>query len=171
VFYVMQHFSFWLNKEQSNLSKYNWLCSVLPYTSRSWIDILKVEVLIPMVLVPLDKFSLCHTSIKPDSLAFQDLSFLLIGDVTTWSQGLHQLVLELKSKIGSYLFENFVLFVFHKFSCVFLVLFSLYFWHLSTRKKVLFCFVTVPKHISNIKSKKKKPQSIEKPNQTILKSL
>jgi hypothetical protein len=46
------------------------------------------------VLVPWDKFSLCHTPIRLIS-AFQDkISILIVGCVTTWSRSSHQLVSE-----------------------------------------------------------------------------
>ena len=50
VFCIMQHFSLCLNK-QLNLSKYNWLYGVLPYTSYSRIGIHRVGFLIQIVLV------------------------------------------------------------------------------------------------------------------------
>jgi hypothetical protein len=49
---------------------------------------------VSIVLVPWNKFSLCHTPIRPIS-AFQDqMSILIVGCVTTWSRGSHQLVSE-----------------------------------------------------------------------------
>jgi hypothetical protein len=49
---------------------------------------------IPIVLVPWDKFPLCHTPIR-FILAFQDqISILIVSCVTTWSRGSHQLVSE-----------------------------------------------------------------------------
>jgi hypothetical protein len=54
------------------------------------------------VLVPWDMFPLCHTSIRPIS-AFQDqISILIVGCVTTWSRGSHQLISELGSETRSY---------------------------------------------------------------------
>jgi len=45
---------------------------------------------IAIVLVPWDKFSLCHTPTRL-LLTFQDqISILIVGCATTWSQGSHQ---------------------------------------------------------------------------------
>jgi hypothetical protein len=76
VFCIMQHFSLCLNK-QLNLSKYNWLYGVLLYTSCSWISILRVGFLIPIVLVLWYMFSLCHTFIGLVSAFRDSLSILL----------------------------------------------------------------------------------------------
>ena len=76
--------------------------------------------------------------------------------------------------------------MFHKFSCVFQSSSLCVFDILAQQNVFFFHFVTIHKHTSNIKSKKRrrridviqasfnsdaKPQVIEKQNQTILKSL
>jgi hypothetical protein len=76
--------------------------------------------------------------------------------------------------------------VFYKFSCVFQCT-SLCVFGILVQKKMLFCFAIIPKHISNIERERErererdviqasfnsieKTQTIEKLNQTILKSL
>jgi hypothetical protein len=65
-----------LERTEFDLSKINWLRGVILF--------------IPIVLVPWDRFSLCHTPIRPIS-AFQDqISILIVGCVITWSRGFHQ---------------------------------------------------------------------------------
>jgi len=61
-------YSLVLEQTESNLSKINWLFSVF--------------LLIPIVLVPWGRFSLCHTPIRP-IFAFRDqISILIVGYVT-----------------------------------------------------------------------------------------
>jgi len=63
---------------ESDLSKINWLRGVI--------------LLNPIVLVPWDRFPLCHTPIKPISAFRDQISILIVGCVTTWSRGSHQFV-------------------------------------------------------------------------------
>jgi hypothetical protein len=46
---------------------------------------------IPIVLVPWDRFPLCHTPIRPIS-AFQDQILILVRLHTTWSRGSHHYI-------------------------------------------------------------------------------
>jgi len=134
-----------LERTKSDLSKINWLRGVI--------------LLIPIVLVPWDMFPLCHTSIRPIS-AFQDqISILIVGCVTTWSRGSHQLISELGSETRSYPSVFFsVPLSFSVFASIFL-----FFVSVSSKKKdkkkkkrVIFHLVTVSNHISILKRKKKK---------------
>jgi hypothetical protein len=66
-----------LERTEFDLSKINWLCGVI--------------LLIPIVLVPWGRFPMCHTHIRPISAFWDQISILIVGCVTTWSRGLHQL--------------------------------------------------------------------------------
>ena len=44
---------------------------------------------IPIVLVPWSRFSLCHTPIRSFSAFWYQISILIMGCVTTWSRGLY----------------------------------------------------------------------------------
>jgi len=58
-------FFFLKKKEQLNLSKYNWLCGVLPYTSHSWLANHWVRIQISIVLVSQFKvIIMSYSSIK-----------------------------------------------------------------------------------------------------------
>jgi hypothetical protein len=81
-----------------------------------------------IVLVPWDRFSLCHTPIRPLS-AFQDqISILIVGYVTIWSCGLHHLVSEKGFENRSYPLEICIFLVFIKF--LFPVFASIFFFFL-----------------------------------------
>jgi len=77
-----------LERTKSDLSNINWLrCIIL---------------LNPIVLVFWGRFPLCHTPIRPISVFRDQISILIMGCVTTWSRGSHQLVSELGSETRSY---------------------------------------------------------------------
>jgi len=79
VFYMMQNVFFAGTKNKFDLSRYNWpfgiflILLVLELVFIGWGS------LIPIMLVPWDKFRLCHTPIKPDFLAFWKLYQLRCG--------------------------------------------------------------------------------------------
>jgi hypothetical protein len=77
-----------LERTKSDLSKINWLRGVI--------------LLNPIVLVPWGRFSLCHTPIRRISAFRDQISILIVGCVSTWSRGSHQLVSELGSETRSY---------------------------------------------------------------------
>jgi len=80
------------------------------FTKINWLR--GVILLNPIVLVPWGKFSLCHTPIRPISAFRDQISILIVGCVTTWSRGSHQLVSELGSETRSYPSVIFVFLVF-----------------------------------------------------------
>jgi hypothetical protein len=88
VFCTMQHVMLSLLEQRSNLTYQGITNIVASFDS------------IPIVLVPWDRFSLCHTS-QTWFLAFLGIMFFR-GCLTTWSKGLHQLVSELGSGIKLY---------------------------------------------------------------------
>jgi hypothetical protein len=109
---------------ESDLSKINWLCGVI--------------LLNPIVLVPWGRFPLCHTPINPISAFWDQISILIVGCVTTWSRGLHQLVSEFGSETRSYPSVIFVFLV----SLVSNFFFSLILQHIKKTKKYLFHLIT-----------------------------
>jgi hypothetical protein len=109
---------------ESDLSKINWLRGVI--------------ILNPIVLVPWGRFPLCHTSIRPISAFWDQISILIVGCVTTWSRGSHQLVSELGSETRSY---PYVIFVFFSVPLGFSVFASIFLFFVSAsskQKKVLY---------------------------------
>jgi len=107
-----------LERIESDLSKINWLRGVI--------------LLNPIVLVPWGRFPLCHTPIRP-ILAFRDqISILIVGYVTTWSRGSHQLVLELGSETRSY---PSVIFIFFSVPLSFSVFASIFLFFVSASSK------------------------------------
>jgi hypothetical protein len=81
-------FYLFLNKEQLNLSKYNWLCDVLPYTSHSWLANHWVSIQIPIMLVSQFKvIIMSYSSIKSFFFAFQDYINFLVGFYINISMG------------------------------------------------------------------------------------
>jgi hypothetical protein len=93
---------------------------------------------IPIVLVPWGRFPLCHTPIRPISAFRDQISILIVGCVTTWSRGLHQLVSELGSETMSLSFSVFASFIF---------LFSV---SVSSKKKKKLYLILLLSHISSI---------------------
>jgi len=107
-----------LERIESDLSKINWLRGVI--------------LLNPIVLVPWGRFPLCHTPIRP-ILAFRDqISILIVGYVTTWSRGSHQLVSELGSETRSY---PSVIFIFFSVPLSFSVFASIFLFFVSASSK------------------------------------
>ena len=86
-----------LERTESDLSKINWLRGIV--------------LLIPIVLVPWGRFPLCHTLMTPILVFRNQISILIVGCVTTWSRGSHQLVSELGSETRSYPFVVFDFFL------------------------------------------------------------
>jgi len=88
-----------LERIESDLSKINWLCGVI--------------LLSPIVLVPWGRFPLYHTPIRLISAFRDQISILIVGCVTTWSRGSHQvlLVIALQTKVENEHWKN-------KWSCV-----------------------------------------------------
>jgi len=80
---ILTFFSSWTN--WIDLSKINWLRDVI--------------LLNLIVLVPWGKFSLCHTPIRPISAFRDQISLLIVGCVTTWSRGSHQLAFGLSPNL------------------------------------------------------------------------
>jgi len=64
---------------------------------------------ITIVLVPWEKFLLCYTFIRPISAFWDQISILIVGYVTTWSRGSHQLV-SVYPNIDKYLYNFLVKF-------------------------------------------------------------
>jgi hypothetical protein len=64
---------------------------------------------ITIVLVPWEKFLLCYTFIRPISTFRDQISILIVGYVTTWSRGSHQLV-SVYPNIDKYLYNFLVKF-------------------------------------------------------------
>jgi hypothetical protein len=64
-----------LERTEFELSKINWFRGII--------------LLIPIVLVPWDKFSLCHTPIRSISAFRDQISILIVGCVTMLSRALH----------------------------------------------------------------------------------
>jgi hypothetical protein len=109
---------------ESDLSKINWLRGVI--------------ILNPIVLVPWGRFPLCYTPIRPISAFWDQISILIVGCVTTWSRGSHQLVSELGSETRSY---PYVIFVFFSVPLGFSVFASIFLFFVSAsskQKKVLY---------------------------------
>jgi hypothetical protein len=111
----------------------------------------------PIVLVPWGRFSLCHTPIRPISAFRDQISILIVGCVTTWSRGSHQLVSELYSETRSY---PSVIFVFFSVPLSFSVFASIFLFFVSAsseQKKTggVFVVVTVSNHISILKKKQR----------------
>jgi len=93
---------------------------------------------IPIVLVSWGKFSLCHTLIRPISAFWDQISILIVGCVTMWSQGSHQLISRLRNKVISFCY-------FHFFSVplsflVFALFIFLFLVSLSSKKKK--CYIS-----------------------------
>jgi hypothetical protein len=130
-----------LERTESDLSKINWLHGVI--------------LLNPIVLVPWSRFPLCHTPIKPISAFRDQISILIVGYVTMWSRGSHQLVSELGSETRSY---PFVIFVFFCVPLSFSVFASIFLFFVSAsskqKKKIIFHLATVSNHISILKRKR-----------------
>jgi hypothetical protein len=64
---------------------------------------------ITIVLVPWEKFLLCYTFIRLISAFWDQISILIVGYVTTWSRGSHQLV-SVYPNIDKYLYNFLVKF-------------------------------------------------------------
>jgi len=79
VFYVMQHVFFAGTKNKFDLSRYNWHSGVFLILLVHELVFIRWGSLIPIMLVPWDRFLLCHTPIKPDFLAFRKLYHLRCG--------------------------------------------------------------------------------------------
>jgi len=130
-----------LERTESDLSKINWLRGVI--------------LLNPIVLVPWSRFPLCYTHIRPISAFRDQISILIVGCVTTWSLGSHQLVSELGSETRSY---PSVIFVFFSVPLSFSVFASIFLFFVSAsskkKKEVIFHLVTVSNHISILKRKR-----------------
>jgi hypothetical protein len=74
-----------LERTESDLSKINWLRGVI--------------LLNPIVLVPWGKFPLCHTPIRPILASRDQILILIVGCVTTWSRGSHQIVASTNQRV------------------------------------------------------------------------
>jgi len=100
------------------------------FTKINWLR--GVILLNPIVLVPWGKFSLCHTPIRSISAFRDQISILIVGCVTTWSRGSHQLVSELGSETRSY---PSVIFVFFSVPLSLSVFASIFLFFVSTSSK------------------------------------
>ena len=146
IMFVSSSFNTYVNlpkkkRTESGLSKINWLCGIIP--------------LIPIVLVPWGRFPLCHSPIRPISAIRDQISILIVGCVTTWSRGSHQLVSELGSETRSY---PSVIFIFFSVPLCFSVFASIFLFFVSAsskqKKKVIFHLVTISNHTSILKTKR-----------------
>jgi hypothetical protein len=79
MFCMMQHVFCVVTKNKFYLSRYNWPCSVFLILLVLKLVFVWWGFLFPIVVVSLDIFSLCHTSIKPDFLAFRESYQLCYG--------------------------------------------------------------------------------------------
>jgi hypothetical protein len=74
-----------------------WWWLLLNLFSFNWIWLIQINwfrgviLLIPIILVPWDTFSLCHTPIRLSSASRDQISILIVGCVTTWSRDSHQI--------------------------------------------------------------------------------
>jgi uncharacterized membrane protein len=64
----------------------------LNLTYKKWTSFVASIYFIPIVLVLWGRFPLCHTPIRPISAFHDHISILIMGCITTWSRGSHQLV-------------------------------------------------------------------------------
>jgi hypothetical protein len=116
-----------LERIESDLSKINWLRGVI--------------LLNPIVLVPWGRFPLCHTPIRPILTFRVQIPILIVGCVTTWSRGSHQLVSELGSEIRSYPYVIFIFFSVPLSFSVFASFIFLFFVFASFKQKKRFYFI------------------------------
>jgi hypothetical protein len=137
-----------LERTESDLSKINWLRGVI--------------LLIPIVLVPWDKFSLCHTPIRPISAFQNQISILIVGCVTTWSRDLHQLVSELDSINHVISFWNFRFLLFPQNFLIVQFLLLLDFAAYKKIKKIVISFCYCPKYNSSIRKWRKQKKIVQK---------